>query len=80
VPIRKYSPHCYTAFLNINESDIVVDIGTTEGNFYLDIINKVSRIYMFEWDKKWNKALQETFKPYKDKVVIINQRIGKKIC
>jgi hypothetical protein len=68
------SPHRYlTPKFNVNEGDIVVDVGVAEGNFSLEIIEKASKIYIIETDKGWIEALKETFKNYRDKVVIIQK-------
>jgi hypothetical protein len=71
------SPHCYfTDSFKINKDEVVVDIGTAEGNFSLDIIEKVKHIYMIEGDEEWIEALKLTFKPWIDKVTIIHKFIG----
>lgn len=66
------SPHRYlTKEFGIDGGEIVVDVGVAEGNFSLEIIEKVSKIYMFEADEEWIEALKLTFKDYLEKVVII---------
>lgn len=68
------SPHRYLCNNDdIVEGAIVVDAGVAEGNFALSIIDRVKKIYLFEPDKDWLEALQYTFEPYKEKVVIINK-------
>jgi hypothetical protein len=68
------SPHCYLyGEMQVTEGDIVVDAGVAEGNFALDVIDMVSKIYLIEMDLDWIKALKETFKEYEDKVVIISK-------
>lgn len=70
------SPHRYlTSQFNVNEGDVVLDIGVAEGNFSLEVVEKASKIYMFEMDEEWIEALRETFKDYKEKVVIVPQFI-----
>lgn len=67
------SPHLYlTPSFNLNENDVVADIGCAEGNFSLTNIENVKKIYLFESDVEWIEALEETFKPWKEKVEIIN--------
>lgn len=68
------SPHKYLddAF-DVKEGDVVVDIGVAEGNFSLQVADKASKIYMIETDEDWIDALTETFKNYKDKIVIIKK-------
>jgi len=71
------SPHCYLSDnFKINDGDICVDIGCAEGNFSLEIIEKVSKLYLFETNKKWIEALEATFKPWKHKVEIINKFVS----
>jgi hypothetical protein len=66
------SPHRYlTSSFNLSKADVVADFGAAEGNFALAVIEKVSRIYLFECDPDWIEALQCTFAPWKDKVEII---------
>lgn len=66
------SPHKYLSEdFNVKEGDVVIDVGVAEGNFAIEIINKVSRLYLIEADDNWIKALKYTFKDYIDKVVII---------
>lgn len=68
------SPHRYlTDDFNIDSNDIIADFGAAEGNFSLEIVDKVKHLYLFETDKRWIVALEETFKPWKDKVTIIQK-------
>ena len=68
----KESPNRYLSDeFDISEGDVVVDAGVAEGNFSLDIIEKVSKIFMIESDIEWIEALKETFKDYMEKIVII---------
>lgn len=68
------SPHKYlSSEFNVQEGDVVLDVGVAEGNFSLDIVDKVKKIYMIETDAGWIEALQKTFQDYKDKIVIINK-------
>lgn len=74
------SPHKYLDdnFCVCN-GDIVIDAGVAEGNFALEVIDKVSKIYLIECDIGWVEALQETFKDYKDKVEIIPKILSGKL-
>lgn len=66
------SPHRYlTDDFNVHEGDIVIDVGVAEGNFALDIIDKVKKLYLIEADDDWIDALKMTFSDYIDKVTII---------
>lgn len=68
------SPHKYLdEEFNVCYGDVVVDAGVAEGNFALEVIDQVSKIYLIEADDGWVEALKETFKNYQDKVVIIQK-------
>ncbi len=70
------SPHRYIANdFDVNEGDVVIDAGTAEGNFSLQIIEKVSKLYIIEANENWIEALRQTFKDYLDKVVFIQKFI-----
>lgn len=71
------SPHRYqTENFYVSQHDVVLDIGVAEGNFALDVIDLVDKLYLVEADKEWIKALKYTFESYKDKVEIIDAIIG----
>lgn len=71
------SPHRYlTDDFNAGTDDVVADIGAAEGNFSLSIVDKVKRIFIFEYDKEWIEAQKATFAPWKEKVEIINKRVS----
>ena len=71
------SPHRYTEpDFNVEDGDVVLDIGAAEGIFSLEIIDKVSKIYIIEADNGWGEALRETFKNYQKKVSIIQKFIA----
>lgn len=73
------SPHKYLdENFQLQSSDIVVDAGVAEGNFSLEIIERVKFIYLFECDQEWMEPLKATFSPWKEKVEIINKKIGSK--
>ncbi len=68
------SPHCYrTDGFEVEEGDVLLDVGSAEGIFALDNIERVSRVILFETDEAWIGALRKTFEPWKDKVTIINK-------
>lgn len=68
------SPHKYLdRKFTVHSGDVVVDAGVAEGNFALDVIDRVSKIYLIEMDDEWIEALKETFKEYWDKVVFISK-------
>jgi hypothetical protein len=57
----------------VGENDTVVDIGAAEGNFALDVIEKAGMIWIIEPDSDWAEALKATFRPWENKVRIINK-------
>lgn len=66
------SPHRYlTETFCIDEGDVVVDVGVAEGNFSLEIVDKVEKLYLIEADDDWIEAIRATFSDYGDKVIII---------
>lgn len=72
------SPHCYIK----NEARrpligaVVADVGAAEGIFALSVVERVSKLYLFECDKKWMEPLHRTFAPYAEKIEIVNKYIG----
>lgn len=71
------SPHRYlTDEINFNKGDVVVDAGAMEGDFALEHIEDIGKLYIFECDPEWVKALKMTYKDYMDKVVIIPKMLG----
>ena len=73
----KASPHLYlTEGFKLEPHDIIADIGAAEGNFSLSNIEKVKKVYLFEYDQGWLEALRATFEPWKDKVVIIDKFVS----
>lgn len=71
------SPHCYqTKDFKIDDKDIVLDVGSAEGTFALDALEKAEKVYVFEADKDWAVANKATFDIYHDKVTTINKYVG----
>lgn len=71
------SPHRYeNSKFRINYGNVGIDVGAAEGNFSLAVIDRVSKIYLVEADDGWIEALQYTFRPYKDKVIIIKGMVS----
>lgn len=70
-------PHCYeNGDFKIEMGDVLVDVGAAEGNFALSVIEKVSKVILFESDERWVEALNATFEPWKEKVTIIRKFVG----
>ena len=71
------SPHRYlTDQFRFEEGDILADAGAAEGNFALSIVEKASKIILFEADIEWIEPLNATFEPWKEKVIIVNKYIS----
>jgi hypothetical protein len=70
-PHRYEYPNCH-----VQDGDIVADIGAAEGFFTLSIIEKASKVYLFECNNDWINALKITFSPWKEKVTIINKYVS----
>ena len=74
----KDSPHCYETnrkFI-VQKDDIIADVGTAEGIWALNNAEKAGKIYLFESNRAWIKALKNTFKQWKDKIVIVNKYVS----
>ena len=73
----KDSPHLYlTDKFKLTAEDVIADIGGAEGNFSLSNVERVKKIYIFECDPGWIEALEATFEPWKNKVVIVNKFVS----
>lgn len=71
------SPHLYVTKTHmVTNGATIVDAGVAEGNFVLSHINTIKKAYMFECEAKWLEVLALTFKPFKEKVVIIPKKLG----
>ena len=60
------------------EWDVELDVGSARGLFALDVIDKVSKVYMVERTHHWYKPIEATFGPYKDKVELVKGRLSDK--
>jgi ADP-heptose:LPS heptosyltransferase len=71
------SPHNYCFDdMTILGDTIIADAGAAEGNFTLKFIDKIKMAFLFETDPEWIEALEATFRPWKNKVVIVNKFVG----
>jgi hypothetical protein len=71
------SPHRYeTKDYTVKAGDVIADIGTAEGIWALSNVEIAGKIYLFECEQKWVEALQKTFEPWKEKVVITNKYVS----
>lgn len=74
------SPHRYLdEQFGVSTGSVVVDAGVAEGNFGLEIIDRVKHLYLVECDKLWKEALEYTFEPYKDKVTIVSKYLSDEV-
>lgn len=73
------APHCYTdEHFNVAADDVLADIGCAEAYFSLLNIEKLKKLYLFEQDKGWIEALETTFRPWKEKVEIVQKYVSDK--
>jgi len=71
------SPHRYeTSKFSVKTGDVIADIGAAEGIWALSNVEKASKIYLFECEEQWIKALEMTFEPWKEKVVIVKKYVS----
>ncbi len=71
------SPHRYlNDDFKIANGEVLVDIGVAEGNFALGAAEKASKLILFETDTEWIEALNATFEPWKEKVLIVNKFVS----
>ena len=73
------SPHHYeTETFRVEQGDTVIDAGAAEGNFALSAVEKANKLYIFEVEPAWLEALEATFAPWKEKVVIVDKYVSDK--
>jgi hypothetical protein len=72
------SPHRYVENYNRLAGKTLLDIGSAEGIFSLDVIEIVNHVYLFECEEIWIKYLNTTFAPWKEKVTIISKYVSDK--
>lgn len=71
------SPHRYlTGQFKFEDGEVLVDVGVAEGNFALSVVEKASKLFLFEADKEWIEPLNATFEPWKNKVLIVNKFVS----
>ena len=70
------SAHRYVASYDELKGKTLLDIGAAEGIFSLDTIELVEHVYLFEYEKFWQKPLKATFKPWLHKVTIVENYVG----
>lgn len=73
------APHCYTDDnFKVEFNDVLADIGCAEGYFSLMNIEKLKKLYLFEQDAEWIEAVEATFKPWREKVEIVQKYVSDK--
>lgn len=71
------SPHRYVGDgFNVDEGDIGVFIGASNGLFCASLIDRLSKAYLFEPDPTWHESLRCTFAPWGDKTEILPLAAG----
>lgn len=70
------SAHCYIKSYDELKNKVLLDIGSAEAYFALEMIDIVKHVYLFECDEDWIEALNATFRPWSDKVTIIRSYIS----
>jgi hypothetical protein len=74
---RNKSPHQYESdIFKVEVDDLVVDLGSAEALFSLDVIDRAKKIFIIEPNEKWKEPLRATFSQYRDKAVIINKLVS----
>ncbi len=72
----KDSPHCYWESPDVFKDQVLFDVGAAEGLITLDHIEELKHAVLFECSPDWIKALKLTFKPYADKVSIVEKYVA----
>lgn len=73
------SPHRYQKDgFEVTVDDVVLDGGAAEGFFALDCVDTAKKVILAEPDEDWIEALEKTFEPYKDKVIIVRKFLSNK--
>ena len=69
---NEHSPHRYfTDKFSVRKGDVFVDLGAAEGMISLDVIETASKVILVECEQEWQKRLEKTFQPWRDKTVMI---------
>jgi FkbM family methyltransferase len=61
-----------------DEQIVELDIGSARGLFALDVIDKVSKVYLLESHIPWQNPLEATFAPYMNKVELMKASLSVK--
>ncbi|GHU58772.1 hypothetical protein FACS189444_2980 [Spirochaetia bacterium] len=73
------SPHRYEYNdFSVQDGDVVIDAGAAEGIFALSVIERAKKVYLVECNSEWFDALEMTFAPWQDRIVIVSKYISDK--
>lgn len=73
------SPHLYVPGNGkIKKNAVIVDAGAREGNFSIQYVDICRKLYIVECDRVWCRVLEKTFRPYRDRVQIVNKFLDEK--
>lgn len=70
------SEHCYVHSSEELKNKYLLDVGSAEAYFTLEMIDHVKHAYLFECDEDWIEALSATFKPWSEKVTIVRRYVS----
>jgi len=70
------SPHQYVKDINRLQGKTLLDVGAAEAMFSLDVIELVTKVYLFECEQEWIEPLKATFEPWKNKVEIVQKYVS----
>ncbi len=73
------SPHCYIGKgFTVDEGDVAVFIGASDGLFCLSLVERISQAYLFEPNSDWHEPLHATFAHWGSKVEIVPLAVDSK--
>jgi hypothetical protein len=73
------SPHCYVGKgFNVDEGDVAVFIGASDGLFCLSLVERLARAHLFEPNRDWHEPLRATFALWGNKVEVVPLAVGAK--
>ena len=66
------SPHCYVGNgFNVDEGDVAVFIGASDGLFCLSLVERLAKAHLFEPNSDWHEPLHATFAPWGNRVEVV---------
>lgn len=70
------SAHRYVRSYKDLQNKTLLDIGSAEAFFALEVIEYIDHAYLFECDEDWIEALEATFAPWKNKITIVRKYVS----